>query len=183
MGSEMCIRDSFFNEVFDNETFVSIKLNIVAMLGSIIPEPLEIPVICELTPLNLKFLVIPFGKVSVVIIALAEFNQSLFGNFLCETAERIFLIGYGSPITPVEHTKNLLEYLVGYSGYAVGADLVCTGPDTFTARIDGPANLWSLQYLSSKGSSLLPSYEAFLIDAIFRRGNRVTTVKSSWSKT
>ena len=78
------------------------------MLGSIIPEPLEIPVICELTPLNLKFLVIPFGKVSVVIIALAEFNQSLFGNFLCETAERIFLIGYGSPITPVEHTKNLL---------------------------------------------------------------------------
>lgn len=83
----------------------------------------------------------------------------------------------------IEHAKKLLEYLVGYCGYAVGADLVSTGPNTFTARIDGPANLWALQYLSSKGSTLLPSYEAFLMDALFRRGNRVATVKSSWSKT
>lgn len=82
----------------------------------------------------------------------------------------------------IEHAKKLLEYLVGYCGYAVGADLVSTGPNTFTARIDGPANLWALQYLSSKGSTLLPSYEAFLMDALFRRGNRVATVKSSWSK-
>lgn len=82
----------------------------------------------------------------------------------------------------IEHAKKLLEYLVGYCGYAVGADLVSTGPNTFIARIDGPANLWALQYLSSKGATLLPSYEAFLIDALFRRGNRMATVKSSWSK-
>ena len=78
------------------------------MLGSIIPEPFDMPVICDLTPLNLKLLVTPFGKVSVVIIALAEFNQSLFGNLFFAIAERIFLMGYGSPITPVEHRKNLL---------------------------------------------------------------------------
>ena len=41
-NDEQCLR-YFFREDFDNETFVSIKLNIVAMLGSIIPAPLHIP--------------------------------------------------------------------------------------------------------------------------------------------
>ena len=92
------------------DKFASVNKNasIVAMFGAIMPEPLHIPtILCFLFPINVS-LKKPLGKVSVVVIALANANQSSF-LFLLEKimgiACIILLMGNCSPITPVDEIK------------------------------------------------------------------------------
>ena len=91
------------------DTFASVVMNesIVAMLGSIIPEPLAMPEIVTCLRFTTTVVLAYLAKVSVVRIASAARLKPLaLSSFCASTAPaRIFAIGRGSPITPVDETR------------------------------------------------------------------------------
>ncbi|EGA85348.1 Ecm40p [Saccharomyces cerevisiae VL3] len=102
----------FCNALLSIGRSVTMKPNKVAIFGQIIPAPFAIPVKVYSVPLgNLNLDVTNFGKVSVVQIDLATFNQELksLPNF---SSPKILLIPVlilsicsRCPITPVDMTR------------------------------------------------------------------------------
>ena len=81
----------------------------VAMFGSIIPEPFAQPIMRTCFPRMLHFAAAHFGRVSVVMIARVNCSNAatcgLRFRASCGIALRIFSTRKGTPITPVEHTS------------------------------------------------------------------------------
>ncbi len=86
---------------------VNTKDSIVAMSGAIMPAPLAMPLMVTLALPSFTVAVATFGKVSVVMIALAAFIQSpgaAVSASVPSTPSNL-VASSGSPITPVEARK------------------------------------------------------------------------------
>ena len=83
--------------------------NMVAMFGSIIPEPFAQPRMRTCFPPMRHFAAAHFGRVSVVMIACVNCSKAAAPELRlcasCGIARRIFSTRSGRPITPVEHTS------------------------------------------------------------------------------
>src|SRR5690606_39221291 len=91
----------------DASTMASVATNpnMVAILGLIMPAPLEIPVIVTVFPSTTICRHAPFGRVSVVMMPSAASDQASASS-ACKAAGKpasIRSTGNGSPITPVEN--------------------------------------------------------------------------------
>jgi len=83
---------------------VKTKASMVAMSGAIMPAPLAMPLIVTLALPSFTVAVATFGKVSVVIMALAAFIQSpgVACSASVPSTPSNLVASSGSPITPVE---------------------------------------------------------------------------------
>ena len=104
---------SFKSATTDCRSFLSINASvniytsIVPIFGAIIPDPFAMPEIVISVPLKSNLILLPFGKVSVVIIALAAspiLDTSTESTRLLRTVI-IFSYSNNSPITPVDDEK------------------------------------------------------------------------------
>src|ERR1700692_1435949 len=88
----------------DSGASVNTNDSMVAMSGMIMPAPLAMPLMVTLALPSLMVLVATFGKVSVVMIALAAFIQSPGAAASASVANTPLnlVASSGSPITPVE---------------------------------------------------------------------------------
>ena len=86
---------------------VKTKDSIVAMSGAIMPAPLAMPLIVTVAPPSFAVAVATFGKVSVVMIALAASRKRPGAASRDELVEHAVELAAssGSPITPVEARK------------------------------------------------------------------------------
>lgn len=72
-------------------------------------------------------------------------------------------------------------------GYALKATLVPGGrggaAPAFEVKLEGPANLWSLQALAARRSSIYNDHAAAAIAAFLRASGRSSSCRLSWSDT
>ena len=79
-------------------------------------------------------------------------------------------------------------------GYALKATLTPGSSDTggsgssggslsFTVRLEGPANLWGLQGLAARRSSIYNQHDALAVGAFLRASGRGSTCRLAWNDT
>lgn len=84
--------------------------------------------------------------------------------------------------------QQLLDIFVA-RGYALNAAVGEVQPSpsgrggTFTVRLEGPANLWSLQMLAARRSPLAPAHSAMASGALLRAGGVSARCRVTWSDT
>ena len=57
------------------------------------------------------------------------------------------------------------------------------GSLSFTVRLEGPANLWGLQGLAARRSSIYNQHDALAVGAFLRASGRGSTCRLSWNDT
>ena len=77
--------------------------------------------------------------------------------------------------------KSSLQVTAGSD--AAGDGPAAAGPTTFTVRLEGPANLWSLQALAAQRSSLYTQHDAATVAAFLRASGRGSTCRLAWTDT
>lgn len=99
------------------------------------------------------------------------------------------------PCAPGASSKEVLagvESLLGVfnaQGYALKASLTpgpsssSVGGTTFAVRLEGPANLWSLQALAARRSSVYSQHDAAVVAAFLRASGISSTCRLSWNDT
>ena len=109
-----------------DDSGASVKTNdsMVAMSGMIMPAPLAMPLMVTLALPSFTVAVATFGKVSVVMIALAALIQSpgCAASASVASTPSNFVASSGSPITPVEARKiSLVEQPTAFAAIAPSA--------------------------------------------------------------
>src|SRR4028118_1094328 len=121
---------------------VKTKDSMVAMSGAIMPAPLAMPLRVTSTPPSRAVRVATFGKVSVVMMALAASSQALGFAFRSQASSTPWnlVASRGSPITPVEAMNTwearppaapravALVRVQGLADHAGGSDEYLGGP-------------------------------------------------------
>ncbi|GAB4822963.1 hypothetical protein N2152v2_010009 [Parachlorella kessleri] len=84
--------------------------------------------------------------------------------------------------------QQVLDIFTG-QGFAINTTLSSVTPaasgrgGSFSVKMEGPANLWSLQSLASRRSLVYNAYDALAVAAYLRASGRTPTYKLAWTDT
>jgi hypothetical protein len=102
--------------------------------------------------------------------------------------------GAPAPCSPqcsaAEVLKGVQQLLAVFvqQGFCINADIIASSSLAdnslkFSVKVDGPANLWALQSVTSRRGNLWPVYDALAVAAFLRESGRSATCSFSWTST